>query len=510
MAEIKPDIETFARIKVVGVGGSGNNAVTRMVDENVAGVEFVAINTDAQALHTSKAAEKIHIGKNLTKGLGAGMNPEVGRQAAEENRDEIQEVLKDADMVFVTCGLGGGTGSGAAPVVAEVAKESGALTVAVVTKPFTFEGMQRRRIASEAMQQLRERVDTLIAIPNDKLLNIIDRKTSLISAFKIVDDVLRQGVQGISDLITKPGDVNVDFADVRAVMADSGSALMGIGVASGDDRAVEAARAAINSPLLELSIDGARGVLFNVSGGSDLTMMEVSEAADVITASVDKDARVIFGVVTEESAHKGEIRITVVATGFDDTNRDSETTEQKLSRVALQTATQQDQRREAPVSTPATPTSVPTTPPPASAPTHTPPPASASAIDTSSSDDTARSVDAAAFAHRAIAQQHRGVEDNESAPISTPTPAPEVSEEVPANDPVHSSNVSSSDDTQGSGASSLLQRMTLPRRKKSLKPEIILDEKVEDIPHMTEEDGATGGGDDEFEIPAFIRRKLKK
>ncbi|MFA9262571.1 MAG: cell division protein FtsZ [Undibacterium sp.] len=317
MAEIKPDIETFAKIKVVGVGGSGGNAISRMIDAKIKGVEFVAINTDAQALHHSCAQEKIHIGKNLTKGLGAGMNPEIGRQAAEENRDEIQEVLKGADMVFVTCGLGGGTGSGAAPIVAETAKELGALTVGVVTRPFAFEGSQRRAIADEALNNLKDRVDTLITIPNDKLLSIIDRKTTLISAFRIVDDVLRQGVQGISDLITRPGIVNVDFADVRAIMQDSGSALMGIGIASGENRAVEAARAAINSPLLELSIDGAKGVLFNISGSTDVGMLEINEAANIITENIDPNAKVIFGAVVDEQIRKGDIQITVVATGFD-------------------------------------------------------------------------------------------------------------------------------------------------------------------------------------------------
>lgn len=317
MAEIKPDIETFAKIKVVGVGGSGCNAISRMIDSKIKGVEFVAINTDAQCLHHSKASEKVHIGKNLTKGLGAGMNPEIGRQAAEENRDEIQEVLKGSDMVFVTCGLGGGTGTGAAPIVAETAKELGALTVAVVTKPFSFEGSQRKAIAEEGLANLKDRVDTLITIPNDKLLSIIDRKTTLINAFRIVDDVLRQGVQGISDLITKPGIVNVDFADVRAIMSDSGSALMGIGVASGDNRATEAAKAAINSPLLELSIDGAKGVLFNVSGSSDLTMLEINEAANIITENVDPNAKVIFGAVSDDQVRKGEVHITVIATGFD-------------------------------------------------------------------------------------------------------------------------------------------------------------------------------------------------
>jgi cell division protein FtsZ len=317
MAEIKPPVETFARIKVVGVGGSGCNAISRMIEAKLKGVEFVAINTDAQALHHNKATEKVHIGKNLTKGLGAGMNPEIGRQAAEENRDEIQEVLKGTDMVFVTCGLGGGTGTGAAPVVAETAKELGALTVAIVTKPFAFEGAQRRSIADEGLEALRDRVDTLITIPNDKLLQIIDKKTTLINSFKIVDDVLRQGVQGISDLITKPGIVNVDFADVRTIMANSGSALMGIGTASGDERASEAAKAAINSPLLELSIDGAKGVLFNVCGSGDLTMLEINEAANIITESIDPNAKVIFGAVVDDAIKKGEIQITVVATGFD-------------------------------------------------------------------------------------------------------------------------------------------------------------------------------------------------
>jgi cell division protein FtsZ len=317
MAEIKPEIEMFAKIKVVGVGGAGGNAVSRMIDSNIKGVEFVVINTDAQALHNSKATEKVHIGKNLTKGLGAGMNPEIGRQAAEENRDEIQEVLKGTDMVFVACGLGGGTGSGAAPIVAETAKELGALTIGIVTKPFSFEGAQRRAIGEEALSNLRDRVDSLITIPNDKLLSIIDKKTSLINAFRIVDDVLRQGVQGISDLITKPGIVNVDFADVRTIMQDSGSALMGIGIASGETRAEDAARAAINSPLLELSIDGAKGVLMNIAGSEDVGMLEINEAANIITESIDTNGKVIFGTAMDDTIPKGEIHITVVATGFD-------------------------------------------------------------------------------------------------------------------------------------------------------------------------------------------------
>ncbi len=335
MAEIKPPVETFARIKVVGVGGSGGNVISRMIEAKLKGVEFVAINTDAQDLHHNRAAEKIHIGKNLTKGLGAGMNPDVGRQAAEENRDEIQEVLKGADMVFVTCGLGGGTGSGAAPIVAETAKESGALTVAVVTKPFGFEGAQRRAIAEEALENLKERVDTLITIPNDRLLQVIDKKTTLINSFKIVDDVLRQGVQGISDLITKPGIVNVDFADVKAIMSDSGSALMGIGIGSGENRSADAAKAAINSPLLELSIDGAKGVLFNVSGSTDLTMLEINEAANIITESIDPNAKVIFGAVVDEAVKKGEIQVTVVATGFD-SDHASESPLEKISRISTE------------------------------------------------------------------------------------------------------------------------------------------------------------------------------
>lgn len=334
MAEIKPPVETFARIKVVGVGGSGGQAISRMIESKLKGVEFIAINTDAQDLHHNKATEKVHIGKNLTKGLGAGMNPDVGRQAAEENRDEIQEILKGADMVFVTCGLGGGTGSGAAPIVAETAKELGALTVAVITKPFSFEGAQRRAIAEEALENLKERVDTLITIPNDKLLQIIDKKTTLISSFKIVDDVLRQGVQGISDLITKPGIVNVDFADVKAIMSDSGSALMGIGIGTGENRSAEAAKAAINSPLLELSIDGAKGVLFNVSGSTDLTMLEINEAANIITESIDSNAKVIFGAVVDETMKKGEVQITVVATGFD-IDQIKESPMEKMSRISI-------------------------------------------------------------------------------------------------------------------------------------------------------------------------------
>lgn len=334
MAQILPDVEMFARIKVVGCGGGGSSSVNRIKEAGVQGIETVAINTDAQALHMSLADQKIHIGKSLTRGLGAGMNPEIGRQAAEESREEIQEAIRGTDLVFITAGMGGGTGTGAAPVVAETARELGALTIAVVTRPFAFEGAQRRSLAEQGIENLRSRVDSLIVIPNDKLLSIIDKKTTLINAFKIVDDVLRQGVQGISDLITKPGIVNVDFADVRAVMADSGSALMGIGVASGENRATEAAKAAINSPLLELSIDGARGVLFTVSGSSDVGMLEINEAANIITESIDPNATVIFGAVVDDQLRKGELAITVVATGFDAPS--STTTESLLTRVALQ------------------------------------------------------------------------------------------------------------------------------------------------------------------------------
>ncbi len=318
MAQIKPEVETFAKIKVIGVGGSGGNAISRMMACKIHGVEFVAINTDAQDLHHTKASEKVHIGKNLTKGLGAGMNPEIGRQAAEENRDEIHEIVKGSDMVFVTCGMGGGTGTGAAPIIAEAAKDAGALTVAVVTKPFSFEGRQRVQLANEGLVQLKDRVDTLITIPNDKLLSVIDKKTSLLNAFAVVDDVLRQAVQGISDLIVTPGIVNVDFADVKAIMQNTGSALMGIGRATGEDRANEAAKAAINSPLLEVSIDGAKGVLFNISGGSDMAMTEINDAAKVITESIDPEAKVIFGAVMDDNLRKGELKVTVIATGFDE------------------------------------------------------------------------------------------------------------------------------------------------------------------------------------------------
>ncbi|NIM46820.1 MAG: cell division protein FtsZ [Candidatus Aenigmarchaeota archaeon] len=314
--EIKPEVETFARIKVVGVGGSGLNAVNRMISSKLKGVEFIGVNTDAQSLHFSQAQRKVHIGKSTTRGLGAGADPDVGRKAAEESSEDIYQSLKGADMVFVTCGFGGGTGTGAAPILANVAKEVGALTVAVVTKPFSFEGERRSRIADQGLEFLRDKVDTLITVPNDRLLQIIDKKTTLLDAFSIVDDVLRQGVQGISDLITVHGLINLDFADVKAVMSNAGSALMGIGKGSGENRAVEAARSAINSPLLELSIDGAKGVLFNVTGGKDMGMYEIDEAAKVITDAVASDANIIFGAVMDENL-QGEIKITVIATGFD-------------------------------------------------------------------------------------------------------------------------------------------------------------------------------------------------
>jgi cell division protein FtsZ len=316
--EVKPKIESFARIKVIGVGGSGQNAIHRMMETGIRGVEFVAINTDAQALHNSEADHKIHIGKTITRGLGAGMNPDIGRAAAEESKEEILDVIRNADMVFITCGLGGGTGTGAAPVVAELAKKTGILTVAVTTKPFAFEGAKRMEIAAKGMEQLRHHVDTIIVIPNDRILQIIDKKTSLLDAFKTVDDVLRQGVAGISDLITTPGMINVDFADVRSIMQNAGSALMGIGRGTGENRAMDAARAAIDSPLLDMSIDGAKGVLFNITGGKDLGMYEVDEAAKFITKSADPEARIIFGAVLDEEMDE-EIKITVIATGFDET-----------------------------------------------------------------------------------------------------------------------------------------------------------------------------------------------
>ena len=316
----KPTVENVANIKVVGVGGSGNAALNRMMEAQIKGIEYIAINTDAQALHYSGAPTKLHVGQNITRGLGTGMNPTLGRQAAEESRQEIHDILKSSDMVFVTWGFGGGTGSGVGPVVCDIAKETGALTVAVVTKPFSFEGQQRMTIAEEGLSELIDQVDASVVIPNDRLLQIIDKKTSLLDAFCVVDDVLRQAVQGLSDLITRHGMVNVDFADIKAVMQNAGTALMGIGRASGESRATEAARAAIESPLLDVTIDGARGIVFNITAGSDLRMYEVEEAARIITEHADPNAKIIFGaVIDDDKTHveDGELKITVVATGFE-------------------------------------------------------------------------------------------------------------------------------------------------------------------------------------------------
>jgi len=316
MPKIQPEIETFARIKVIGIGGSGKNAINHMVNSKVRGVEFIAINTDTQDLHHSLAKKKIHIGKNLTKGLGTGMSPEIGRKAAEETKEEIQEVVKGADMVFIACGMGGGTGTGASPVVARTAREEGVLTVAVVTRPFYFEGARRAMVADQGIEELKNEVDALIVIPNDRPLGIIEENTTFRSAFAMCDEVLRHAVEGISDLITTPGIINVDFADVRAVMANAGPALMGIGSASGEKRAQEAALAAINSPLLDISINGAKGVLFAIAAGDDLAMNEVQEAAKIITESIDQDAKVIFGTILDGKLKKNELKITVIASGF--------------------------------------------------------------------------------------------------------------------------------------------------------------------------------------------------
>jgi cell division protein FtsZ len=306
----------LAVIKVVGIGGGGSNAVNRMVDAGLKGVEFIAINTDAQALLMCDANEKITIGAHVTRGLGAGANPEVGRAAATESRDEIKDALKGADMVFVTAGEGGGTGTGGAPIVAEIARDLGALTVGVVTRPFSFEGLKRAEQAQLGISDLQDKVDTLIVIPNDRLLQVVEKQTSVMEAFRMADDVLRQGVQGITDLITVPGLVNLDFADVRTIMREAGSALMGIGEADGPNRAAEAARAAVSSPLLEASIEGATGVLLNISGGPDVGLFEVNEAAEVVTGAADQNANVIFGAVIDESLG-GTVRVTVIATGFD-------------------------------------------------------------------------------------------------------------------------------------------------------------------------------------------------
>ena len=316
MQQVTPDVEAFARIRVVGCGGSGKNAVNHMIDSKVRGVDFLVVNTDAQDLHHSFAKKKIHIGKNLTKGLGTGMNPDLGKRAAEETKEELQESLKGSDMVFIAGGMGGGTCTGASAVIAKTAREMGALTVAVVTKPFSFEGLQRMRLADIGLEDLKKEVDALIVIPNDRLLATVNRETTVGSAFAMCDDILKQAVEGISDIITTPGIINVDFADIRAVMENAGTSLMGIGIASGEKRAEEAAKLAINSPLLDVSINGAKGVLFSVAGGEDLGLLEIQDAAKIITESIDPNAKVIFGTSRDTKLKKGEIRITVIASGF--------------------------------------------------------------------------------------------------------------------------------------------------------------------------------------------------
>lgn len=337
---VTPEIETFARIRVVGVGGSGNNAINHMINSKVKGVEFIAINTDAQDLHRSLARKKIHIGKNLTRGLGAGMNPELGRRAAEETRQEIQEALQGSDMVFVTCGMGGGTGTGASAVVARIAKELGALTVAVVTKPFSFEGAQRKDIAEKGLSELKKEVDAFLVIPNDKLLSVVDAQATARNAFAMCDEILRQAVEGVSDIITTPGEINTDFNDIKAIMEGAGPALMGIGVADGDNRAREAAALAVNSPLLDVSINGAKGILFVVAGSDDLGILEVQEAAKVVSESVDKGAKVIFGIMRDEKLKKGQIRIIVIATGFPDISGESSSPERSLFAQPLKAETE--------------------------------------------------------------------------------------------------------------------------------------------------------------------------
>ena len=317
---LRSDSENFALIKVIGVGGGGSNAVNRMIRAEMMGVEFIAVNTDAQALLQSDAPHKIRIGDKLTRGLGAGADPMVGQRAAEEDSEKIYEALKDADMIFITSGMGGGTGSGAAPVIAEIAKDLGALTVGVITKPFSFEGVRRKLVAEQYSELLKEKCDTLITIPNDRLREVVDKKTSILDAFRVVDDVLRQGVQGISDLITVPGLINLDFADVKTIMRDAGSSMMGIGIGTGENRAMEAARAAVMSPLLEVNIQGARGILFNVTGGSDLGLFEVNEAAEVIKEAADPEANIIFGTVIDDRM-RDEVKVIVIATGFDATRK---------------------------------------------------------------------------------------------------------------------------------------------------------------------------------------------
>ncbi|KND47211.1 MAG: cell division protein FtsZ [Parcubacteria bacterium C7867-004] len=341
---VEPEVETFARIRVVGCGGSGSNAVNHMINSKVKGVEFIAINTDAQDLHRSLAKRKIHIGKNLTKGLGAGMNPDLGRRAAEETRQEIQEALQGSDMVFITCGMGGGTGTGASTTVAKIAKELGALTVAVVTRPFSFEGLQRKEIADRGLADLKKEVDAFIVIPNDKLLAIVEAQTSAKSAFALADEILRQAVEGVSDIITTPGEINTDFNDIKAIMEGAGPALMGIGIADGDRRAQDAAAQAVNSPLLDVSITGAKGVLFVVAGADDLGILEVQEAAKVVSDSVDKSAKVIFGIMRDEKLKKGQIRIIVIATGFPEGEGENQQGGIERSLFAMEPAQQEETR----------------------------------------------------------------------------------------------------------------------------------------------------------------------
>ncbi|MEC1520940.1 cell division protein FtsZ [Neobacillus niacini] len=346
MLEFDTNLDSLATIKVIGVGGGGNNAVNRMIEHGVQGVEFIAVNTDAQALNLSKAEVKMQIGSKLTRGLGAGANPEVGKKAAEESKEQLEDALRGADMVFVTAGMGGGTGTGAAPVIAQIARDLGALTVGVVTRPFTFEGKKRSNQAAGGIGAMKEAVDTLIVIPNDRLLEIVDKSTPMLEAFREADNVLRQGVQGISDLIAVPGLINLDFADVKTIMSNKGSALMGIGMATGENRATEAAKKAISSPLLETSIDGAQGVLMNITGGSNLSLYEVQEAADIVATASDQEVNMIFGSVINEN-HKDEIIVTVIATGFNE-----EVIQPKASRPAFGqakpqlSAVKREQKRE--------------------------------------------------------------------------------------------------------------------------------------------------------------------
>lgn len=346
MAKINPEIQSFARIKVIGVGGSGKNALNHMIDAKVDGVEFICLNTDTQDLHHSKASKKIHIGRNLTKGQGTGMNPEIGREAAEETKAEIQEAIKGADMVFIACGMGGGTGTGAAPIVAQTARELGALTVAVVTRPFVFEGQQRGRIADQGLAELEKEVDAMIVIPNDRLLAITSKDTSFKEAFAMSDEILRQAVEGISELITTQGIVNIDFADIKSVMSDAGAAFMGIGTASGENRAEEAAYNAINSPLLDVAISGAKGVLFAISGGDDITMHEVNTIAQIVTESVDPDAKIIFGPIHDDRLKKGEIKVTVIATGFQGTPKKAPMPQLNIQRSTSQPQSIPMEKRE--------------------------------------------------------------------------------------------------------------------------------------------------------------------